>query len=399
MKILQVHNYYQQGGGEDVVVQAERELLQRNGHEVSFYGVSNDAVRGLVKKVQTAWRAPYCKESRDRFAAQLASCKPDLVHAHNLFPLLTPAVYDACQEAGVPVVQTLHNFRMICPGAYLLRQGELCEECLHGHAYRAGLYRCYRGSLLGSLAVARMTQYHRSRNTWRDKVDCFIALTEFSKAKFVQAGFPLQKIAVKPNFLDASLDFVSKGGNYALFVGRLSAEKGVQVLLDAWEKLAGKIPLKIVGDGPLAAEIAINAARLPEVELLGRKSGAEVISLMRNAQFLLFPSIWYEGFPMTILEAYSVGLPVIASDLGSMSSIVEPGRTGLHFRPGDPQDLAAKVAWALSHPDQLAGMRSAARAELDAKYTAERNYQMLIDIYRSTIEKKKSLSPVQRSAP
>lgn len=395
MKIIQVHNYYQQSGGEDVVVEAERELLHAHGHELRFYVVSNDAVKGVIKKIRTAWQTPYSNSARLNFAAELASYKPDIVHAHNLFPLLTPSIYDACQEAGIPVVQTLHNFRTICPGALLLRKEIVCEECLHGNAYRAGLYRCYRDSLLGSLAVARMVEYHRSRDTWREKVDCFIALTDFAKAKFVQANFPAEKIIVKPNFTSTETATGKGEGGYALFVGRLSQEKGINILLEAWKRLAGKIPLKILGDGPLAHLVERKTGSIPAVEWLGHRSRTEVLSLMQDASLLVFPSIWYEGFPMTIVEAYSVGLPVIASDLGSMSSLIVHGRTGLHFRPGDAQDLAVQVEWALAHPAELTKMRSEARAEFDAKYTVEKNYQMLMDIYQIAIQQKKQQFSVE----
>lgn len=388
MRILQVHNYYQQSGGEDVVVAAERELLQANGHEVRFYEVSNDAVTGVLKKIKIAWQTPYSSSARLNFAAEIASFQPDIVHAHNLFPLLTPSIYDACLDAGVPVVQTLHNFRSVCSGALLLRNEQICEECISRYAYRAAVYRCYRGSFLGTLAVARMVEYHRRYGTWQEKVDCFIALTDFARDKFVQAGFPAEKITVKPNFLDSEYVTGKGEGGYALFVGRLSQEKGIKTLLAAWERLAGKISVKIVGDGPLAHLVAEAAERIPTVEWEGHKTRREVLSLMQGASVLVFPSIWYEGFPMTIVEAFSVGLPVIASDLGSMSSLIDHGRTGLHFRPGDAQNLAAQVEWALAHPTELSGMRQEARAEFEAKYTAEKNYEMLMNIYQKVIRQK-----------
>jgi glycosyltransferase involved in cell wall biosynthesis len=234
-----------------------------------------------------------------------------------------------------------------------------------------------------------MVEYHRSRDTWREKVDCFIALTDFARDKFVQAGFPADRIAVKPNFVNSESDVAGTGGGYALFVGRLSREKGVDVLLDAWEKLAGKIPLKIVGDGPLLSEIEKKAAHIPAVELLGRRTRSDVLSLMKEALVLVVPSICFEGFPVTIVEAYSVGLPVIASDLGSLSSLIDHGRTGRHFRPGDAQDLADQVEWVLAHSTETAGMRREARAEFDARYTAEKNYQELMVIYQKVIDKKK----------
>ncbi len=251
LKILHVHNSYQQIGGEDVVVMAERELLQSHGHDVRSYGVSNDAINGILKKITAAWQVSYSVSSRVRIAEEISSFKPDIVHVHNFFPLLTPSIYDACQDAGVPVVQTLHNFRMICPGALLLRKDKICEECLCGNVYRAAVYRCYRRSFLGSLSACRMVDYHRRHDTWREKVDCFIALTDFARHKFVKAGFPAEKVVVKPNFLNYEPTPGNGEGGYALFVGRLSNEKGIKILLQAWKLLTGKMPLKIVGDWPI----------------------------------------------------------------------------------------------------------------------------------------------------
>jgi glycosyltransferase involved in cell wall biosynthesis len=382
MKILQVHNFYKQSGGEDVVVVAEREVLKSHGHDVKLYGVSNDAITGLREKIKTAWNTPYSQGARHRFAAELSLFRPDVAHVHNFFPLLTPSIYEACKDAGVPVVQALHNFRTICPGAYLLRKDGICEECLTGNAYRAVAYRCYRGSLPGSLAVARMVQYHRRHGTWREKVDCFIALSDFAKGLFVKAGFPEEKVAVKPNFLNAGLVQGDGAGGYALFAGRLSHEKGVKLLLNAWGRLSEVMPLKIVGDGPLAGWVAREAGRIPSVEWLGHRPRMEVRSLMLEASVLVFPSICYEGLPLSIIEAYSVGLPVIAGELGCMTSLVAHGRTGLHFRPGDARDLARQVEWALAHPEELKSMRHEARSEFDEKYTANINYEKLMEIYR-----------------
>jgi glycosyltransferase involved in cell wall biosynthesis len=385
LKILLVHNSYRQRGGEDVVVMAERQLLQSQGHNVRSYGVSNDAVKGIFKKIKTAWQTPYSARSRVQIAKEISSFRPDIVHVHNFFPLLTPSIYDACQDAGVPVVQTLHNFRMICPGALLLRKGMICEECISGNVYRAAVYRCYRRSFFGSLAACRMVEYHRRHNTWREKVDGFIALTDFARDKFIRAGFPADKITVKPNFLNYDPPPGKGEGGYALFVGRLSNEKGIKLLLQAWKLLSGKMPLKIAGDGPLAGWVSRETKRMPSVQWLGYHERPEVVALMQDASVLVFPSISYEGFGMSIIEAYSVGLPVIAGDLGAMSLLVADRRTGLHFRPGDARNLAAQVQWALSHPTELAGMRREARAEFETKYTAKVNYGLLMDFYEKSI--------------
>jgi glycosyltransferase involved in cell wall biosynthesis len=216
-------------------------------------------------------------------------------------------------------------------------------------------------------------------------VDRFIALTAFAREKFLAAGFPPQKLVVKPNFVHPDPGPGAGRGGYALFVGRLSPEKGVGTLLAAWEALAGRVPLRVVGDGPLGEEVRRAAARLPGVEWLGWRSPQEVLALMGEAAFLVFPSEWYEGFPRVLVEAFARGLPVLCSGMGSHGSLVEHGRTGLHFRPGDPQDLAEKVEWMLAHPANVAAMRREARREYEETYTAERNYGMLMDIYGDAI--------------
>jgi glycosyltransferase involved in cell wall biosynthesis len=216
-------------------------------------------------------------------------------------------------------------------------------------------------------------------------VSAYIALTEFARRKFIQGGLPAQNVTVKPNFVNPDPGLGQGHGGFMLFVGRLSQEKGIETLLAAWEQLDkkdGKVPLKIAGDGPLAPKVAQAAKRSETVEWVGRQPKGKVLSLMKDAQALIFPSVWYEGFPMVIAEAYAVGLPVIASDLGSMSSLIEHGRTGLHFRPGDPEDLIAQVEKVSAQPAKLGQMRKGARAEFEAKYTAKRNYTLLMEAYR-----------------
>ena len=380
MKILLAHNYYQQAGGEDVVVANEMALLSVHGHEVKLYKDSNDRIAGVWAATKAAWRAPYSRDSRDCFAGLLGEFAPDVVHVHNFFPLLTPSIYDACRQARVPVVQTLHNYRTICAGALLMRGGHVCEDCIGGSPYRAALHGCYRGSRMASLAVARMVDTHRRRGTWATKVDRFVALTEFAKGRFVAAGFPADRISVKPNFVeDKAQEAGPRGG--ALFVGRLSAEKGVHTMLRAWDGL--DVPLRVAGDGPLLDEV--HGAGISNLTALGAIPPGSVADEMARAAFLVFPSEWYEGFPMTLVEAFCQGLPVIASRLGSMAEIVEDGVTGLHFTPGDAADLAAKVRWAVDHAQDMRRMGENARRVYEEKYTPEANYRQLMAIYEAAM--------------
>jgi glycosyltransferase involved in cell wall biosynthesis len=393
MRILVVHNGYQKHGGEDVVVEAEERLLRAHGHSVVRYRRHNEELRGrgpldiLTAGMQTVWS----KASAREVAALLAKEKPGVVHFHNIFPLISPAAYYACEEAGVPVVQTLHNYRLLCPGAYFLRDGRVCEECLGRSVPWPGVvHGCYRESRAATAAVATMIAVHRGMNTWREKVGVYIALSEFARKKFIEGGLPGERIVVKPNFVDPDPGLKCGAGEYALYVGRLSVEKGLRVLLGAWGQLRGRIPLRIAGDGPLKEEIAAEIkTRGPSgVDLLGRLAPSEIVALMQGARFLVLPSVCYENFPLAVAEAFACGLPVIASRLGSMAEIVADGDTGLHVTPGDSAELAAKVDWAWRNPGKLQELGKAGRQEYVSKYGPEQNYKRLIGIFERAIEGK-----------
>ncbi len=385
-KVLLVHNRYQQRGGEDSVMQAEKALLSAAGHEVAEYSRHNDEIvnYGLWQKATLAPRTVWAWDSYRQLKTLLQTEKPDLAHFHNTFPLISPAAYEACREAGVPVVQTLHNYRLFCPAATFFRDGQVCEECVQHSLWRGIRYGCYRNSRPATATVALMLAVHRRRRTWTRQVDCYVALTEFSRRKFIEAGLPAERIVVKPNFVHPDPRARNDRGEYALFVGRLSPEKGLRTLLHAWQRLRDRVPLRIVGDGPLRSELEAGAScrGLSNISFEGRLPRDRTLKAMKGARFLVFPSEWYECFPVTIVEAFACGVPVVASRLGAMEEIVGDGRTGLHFTPGDSDDLAAKVEWAWTHPERMEEMGREARAEYEAKYTAERNYQMLMDIYK-----------------
>lgn len=384
MKILFVHNYYQHSGGEDNVVAAEIRLLAEHGQEVESWNVDNkDLPLGLSGKIKTALTTGYSSASRAIARDKLRSFKPDVVHVHNFFPQISPSIYDACLDEGVPVVQTLHNYRLICPGAMLMREGKICEQCISGSPYQAAWYGCYRGSKLGSLVVAHMLARHRKQGTWQHKVSHFIALTEFAKSKFVQAGFPADKITVKPNFVADTPEIFAREQQppFALFVGRLSEEKGITTLANAWSHLKGILPLKVAGSGELDTQFSEPDA----VELLGFQNTTAIDKLMRQAAFLVMPSECYEGFPLVLVEAFSYGLPVLASRLGSMVEIIKDSDTGLLFEAGNPQDLAEKVRWLIEHPVECRRMGDNARTTYLTNYTPEINYQQLMAIYRGAI--------------
>ncbi|MGD0060331.1 MAG: glycosyltransferase family 4 protein [Verrucomicrobiia bacterium] len=388
MRILLVHNRYRIAGGEDTVLYAEKSMLEERGHDVALLEGDNMEISGALGQLKTGAGAIYSRHGKRRVAVELARFHPDVMHVHNFFPLFSPSVYSAAHEAGVAVVQTLHNYRLVCPNALFFRNGHVCEDCLGSAFPLPGvIHACYRGSRLATAPVAAMLAVHRALGTWRDGVDAYIALTEFSRQKLAAGGLPADRTYVKPNFVHPTPTVGNGEGGYALFVGRLSEEKGISTLLAAWKQLAAEIPLKIVGDGPLADTVKSALKQTSSIEWLGQVSREQVATLMQRASLLIFPSIWYEGFPMSIVEAFAVGLPVVASNLGSMSTLVRHQETGLHFRAADVDDLVAKVRWARSYPVEIQEMRRAVRREFEAKYTADRNHDMLLNIYQTAMQR------------
>lgn len=382
MKALLCHNHYQQPGGEDQVFADEARLLESRGHEVVRYTRHNDDVpemKPLDVAKRTFWNRRTYQELRNLIRRE----RPDVLHATNTFPLISPAAFDAARAEGVPVVQSLHNYRLLCPNVLLLRDGKICESCLgRSFAWPGILHGCYRQSRVQTAVVAAMVAAHRARKTWTTAVDRYIALSDFSRKKFIAGGLPAKKIAVKTNFVYPDPGVGGGNGGYAVVVGRLSGEKGIETLLAAWKLLPRPLPLKIVGDGPLA-EIVAAAARLqPEIEWLGRRPLDDVYRLIGDAKCLVLPSICYENCPKTLLEAYAKGTPVIASRLGAMEELVVDGLTGLHFDSGNPADLASKVSAFFADPGLASDMREAARREYLEKYTADANYEQLLDIYK-----------------
>jgi glycosyltransferase involved in cell wall biosynthesis len=381
MKVLLCHNYYQQAGGEDEVFAAEGALLEAHGHQVVRFTRHNNAIDRMNRfdlSLKTLWN----RETYTELRTLIQQERPQVMHCTNTFPLISPAAYDAAREEGVAIVQTLHNYRLLCPSGTFLRNGRVCEDCLGRSVPWPGvLHKCYRNSRAASAVVASLLTYHRVRQTWRNKVDVYIALTEFARQKFLEGGFSSEQIVVKPNFLLNDRGMGSGQGGYAVFVGRLSVEKGVETLLKAWTRQPAPLPLKIIGDGPLAESVRQAASAGTAIEWLGRRSLDEVLDVIGNAAFLIMPSIWYETFGRTIIEAFSRGTAVIASRLGALAELVDEGRTGLLFEPGNAEELAARARQLAGHPTLLQRMREEARQEFEEKYTADRNYGMLLAIY------------------
>jgi glycosyltransferase involved in cell wall biosynthesis len=396
MNILVSHEFYKQPGGEDQCVATEIAMLRAHGHQVTEYFLRNEAIDSMSRlrvASRTIWSGTAFRELRQIFRTH----RPQIAHFHNTLPLISPAAYYAARAENVRVVQTLHNFRLVCPNALLFRGGRICEDCLDKSIPWPGiLHKCYRDSRAASAAVAAMLTAHRALGTWSKAVDMYIALTDFSRRKLVEGGLPADKIAIKPNFVYPDPGPGAGAGGYAVFVGRLSAEKGVGVLLEAWRGLGGVLPLKIVGDGPMKAAVQEAAGADPNIQWLGSVPIETVYALIGEAAFLILPSEWYETFGRVAIEAFAKATPVIAAKLGAMAEIVGDGRTGLHFKPGDPVDLAAKVRRIVADPLELARMRQAARETFVQRFTADHNYESLMTIYRQALGERaqKSAAPV-----
>jgi glycosyltransferase involved in cell wall biosynthesis len=383
MKILLVHNQYQIPGGEEVVFEQERALLERAGHTVLTYCRTNyeaESYTGL-RKFALVKNIAWSSDTSAALGPLLREEKPDVVHVHNTFMMMSPSVFAACREAGVPVVQTLHNFRMFCPAANFIRDGKVCEECAEHTLLRGIRYGCYRNSSAATATVALMIEVQRQRKAY---ADLYVALSEFSRQKFLANGIPSERLCVKPNFVHPDPGERAGEGAYAVFAGRLSEEKGLDTLLAAWQQLPCAVPLMIIGDGPLFAPLQKKAAelKLNSITFAGRLSRPQTRETIKSARFLLATSQCYENFPMGIAESFACGVPVICSRLGGMQELVEDGFTGLHFTPGNPAELANRVQWAWSHPEEMRSMGRHARREYLNKYTAEKNYPLLMEIYQ-----------------
>src|SRR6476660_3247211 len=377
-----LHNRYQIPGGEDQSTAAEASLLRDYGHEVELLEEDNRRIE-QPGGARTALRAVWSRDSYRRIDQKLRGARFDILHVQNFFPLWSPSVYYAAARNHVPVVQTLHNYRLLCGNSLLFRDQHVCEECLGRLPWRGVMHGCYRGSRSGSAAVAGMVGAHRLAGTWRRRVATYIAVSESAREKFIAGGLPSEKIVVKPNFIHPAPAIGAGGGGYALYVGRLSPEKGITTLLEAWQGARNAIPLKIVGEGLLAEVVAAAARAGRGVDYLGSRTLEEVLELMRRAEFLVFPSEWHETMGRTIMEAFAVGTPVVAARIGPPASMVVAGENGFLFTPGNAAELRERVEWCSSNLASLRGLRSNARRAFEARYTGEANMEILLAIYRA----------------
>lgn len=395
MKIALVHNFYQLHGGEDSVFNNEKKLLSDHGHEVSEFTKHNDEIKtyGAVNKLKLGINTVYNRRARDEFNEFLEKTDPDIVHAHNTFPLISQSIYDSCRAKGIPVVQRLPNYRLLCPNALFFTDDQVCQRCASKtFAWPGVVGACYRGSKLQTANVAVMLYINKLLRS-SEKVDMFIALTEFAKAKFIQFGVPENKISLKPNFHSASkeeFEYKITDRSGALYLGRLSSEKGVETIIEAWKSLPAEIPLKIVGSGPLKERLLskVSEYELKNVTFIDHIEREQVHGELAKARFLIFSSEWYETFGLTMIEAYACGTPVIGSRISGIPEIVKDGKTGLLYDTGDAEDLAKKVKWAWHNQEELVQMGKNARLEYEEKYSPEVNYKILMQIYESALDKR-----------
>ena len=398
MKVLMIHNRYQQRGGEDAVVDAEAGLLAGHGVEVQRLDADNDAIQGVWAKVQVSVnQLAGSPDMRRRVAAALHQFHPDVVHVHNWFPTVSASIFRQCRAAGIPVVHTVHNYRLLCVGATLFRDGQVCEDCI-GTTFRTpGIaHKCYRDSRIGSAAGTMGMLAHWTMGTWHHAVDRFIALTDFSRRKLIEGGLPEEKIVVKPNFVDPEPGPGPGDGNYFLYAGRLTEEKGLRTLLECWKNAPELAPLWIAGDGPLRHEVEQAAATIGNLHWLGMKTSEEVVFLMKRAKATLCPSLWYEGMPRVVIESLAVGTPVIASEIGGYPEMIVDGESGALSASGDAAALLSRIR-ELEESGAFLKMRPGARLRFLAEYTGKKNYSLLLNIYRTAMYPRKSAFPIPAS--
>ena len=399
MKILLVHNFYGSSApsGENMVYLAEKALLERNGHEVIEFVRYSDAIRaqGAWGAVKGALSTPWNPYSHAAVLRIIERENPDLMHVHNVFPMISPSIFSAAAARKVAVVLTLHNYRTVCAAGIPMRDGVPCTKCLEEKSvWPAIRYGCYRKSRLATLPLAASISIHRKLGTWLKHVDAFVALTEFQRDMLVRSGLPSSRIHIKPHFYEGPPcpKVWDERENKVVFVGRLREEKGVCYLVEAWLRWGMDVPvLEVIGDGPQRNELERLAKPIGNrVRFLGQLPFAETQERIAASRLLVLPSICFEGFPMVIREAYALGVPVAASRLGSIQNLVEEGGTGSLFESGSSEELLGCVKGLWKNQQELKRMAFASRAKFECSYTSATNHRRLMDIYDAAIERRRS---------
>lgn len=378
--MLQVHTRYRQAGGEDRVVEAEKQLLEAAGISVQQVIFDNSDLRegkspaaDLALAASTIWS----RGAKRRVRTAIEADRPQVMHVHNTFAAASPSVYSGAN--GVPVVQTLHNYRMVCPVATAFRDGHACTDCVGRFVPWPGVvHACVHGSRSQSAVAAATTAVHRALGTFQHRIAAYIALSDFQRELMIGGGLPAERIRVVPNFLEPDPGSGKGARSGILYVGRLAEEKGVEVLLRAAALQPGTI--RVAGDGPLRSLVE-RSATAGDIEYLGSLEPSSVVDELRRAIAVVLPSIWFEGFPLTVLEAYATGTPVIASRIGSLVEVVQDGVTGILVEAHDAEGLAERMRWAASHREEMHQMGCHARRQYEMRFRGPAHLKALLDTY------------------
>jgi glycosyltransferase involved in cell wall biosynthesis len=388
MKILLIHNQYKQKGGEDVVFKAESSLLKEKGHTVYEYKISNDNLKteSLFDKIKVGINTIWSVKSYREIKKLIKEIQPDVVHIHNTFPQLSPSIYWAVKSLNIPVVQTLHNYRLTCANGLLYRNSKICEECVKRGKYSALKHKCYRGSFLATLPLVIMFYLHKIIGTYKNKVDLYITLTNFAKNMMIESGLPEDKIKVKPNFVNINFNKtiytdINKRKKQFVFVGRIVKEKGIDLLLEAFDQNIEDFDLVVIGEGPERENLQRKYRKNKRIKWYGQLNNDEVLEEISKSYSLVMPSKLYETFGMVVIEAFSVGTPVIVPNHAGFPDIISPNENGYLFQPNDLTDLALKMKKIIALNNNWNEFSKNALKSYEKYYTSEKNYQYLMDIY------------------
>lgn len=380
--VLMAHNYYQVPGGEDTVFHNEVNMLEKNGHKVIKYTRHNDEIKsGVLSKLKLCIDTIFSFKTYKEVKKLIDENDIDVVHVHNTLPLISPSIYYAARYKKVPVVQTIHNFRLLCPGATFTRNGEICEDCVYKGLGQALNHKCYRGSLAQTFIMYAMLKFHRTIGTY-DKIN-YITLTEFNKNKLLSLVKDESNIYVKPNFVEKRDKVERVLEDYFVYIGRLDDIKGINFLVEAWKEIDEKINLYVIGTGPEECQLNefIKKNNITNIKLLGFMQREEAFKIIQKSRAIIVPSKWYEGFPMTIAESFSLGVPVIGSKVGNIQSIIDDKNNGLLFEMNNKENLNKVIKKVFYNKKENEEMGENAYKAFYENYTDIKNYENLKEIY------------------
>jgi glycosyltransferase involved in cell wall biosynthesis len=385
MKILQIHNFYKNKGGECAVVHAEKRLLEQHGHTVMRFSKDSADISNysLAKKTISLLQTPYSFHARRQLSTLIRDHRPDVAHVHNVYPLVTPSIFHALKQHNIPVVQTIHNFRMLCPNGLFFTKGQICESCTTNGFIAAIKNKCMHDSYVISALYGSALWLAWQTGNFPYNIDRYIVLNNFTAKELVNGGVPIDRITIGKNFVDSVANEPFRKERYILYIGRLSREKGIMTLLNALRP-EHNLALKIAGTGPLQDEIVKYAANNPlqKIELLGFVSGAKKEDLLQKAICAIVPSECYENAPLSIIESLANGTPVIASRIGGIPDMINDGKIGLLFTPGDVSELSKAISVLANNPAIASKMATTALSYAKANYAPEQHYQHLLKTYR-----------------